>query len=94
MQINGIINSNIKEVQPKQNQPQSVNGTSFMESMVNTALRADSVTRGNEVYSSKLSSKIMTEEWNEQFEEEEDSIMDIFKKLDKIEDILKENNGK
>jgi hypothetical protein len=96
MQIDGLIGSSIaKEIQPKQNQTQASVGPSFLESIVKNALRTDLVVRGNEMSAAGLSSKKVEEHWDTNFDEEkEDSIEDIFNKINRIDEILKEKFSK
>jgi|GEM_PF-3977338 len=95
MQIEGIAGSAFKEVAPKQQQTQSVGGAQFMEAMNNVASRADVVVRGNFLGAPGLSSKKMVNDSMSKYDfEEEESLEDIFSKINRIDELLKEHFSK
>jgi hypothetical protein len=97
MQIDGALSSISQGTQAKQpaTTTQSNFGPSFLESLGGTALRTDVVVREGQMGASGLCSKNMIEDWNASYDlEEEDNLQDIFKKIARVDEILKERFSK
>lgn len=96
MQIEGMAQSITNALQPKQSQSttQAGFGPSFLENMSKCVMRTDIVPRGNELGASGLHSNKLTKDWTQRYDFEEDSLDDIFEKIARIDDILKEKFSK
>lgn len=97
MMIEGITGSLFKEVQGKTNhQTSSVNGPGFIESLNQMAASAQMVVRGGQLSSAGLHDRKMVQDWmkDPSGKEDEESLEEIFSKIDRIEEILKETFSK
>ncbi|OGC06481.1 hypothetical protein A2230_05095 [candidate division WOR-1 bacterium RIFOXYA2_FULL_36_21] len=96
MEISGINSAlNAKEIKGNKDMAQVSCGQSFVESFKELVLRTDRVVRGNETYAAGMSKNKAEDDWKKdpKIKEEEDCINDIFKRLAKIKEILKDKSS-
>lgn len=93
MYIEGIANSisNFKEFQVKTNQTSETFGPNFIECVTKLAQSSQMVVQGGELSSAGLHERKMVKDWIKSCNEEEiESLDEIFAKISRIDEILKE----
>ena len=93
MYIESIASPVFKEVLSKNNASQAnpAGGSGFIESLNDVAMRSQIVVRGNQLSSAGLHERKMVNDWNtKESDDKEDLFNEIFAKIDRIEEIIKQ----